>query len=234
LSLLPVQVDCWGPFVFVNPDSEAAPLPEVLGTLPEIVASSGLELGALRFRERRHWTVKANWKIAIENYLECYHCPVAHPSFSTLLDVDPDAYRLEAHGWFSSQAAAVRPSARDGNGKVAYDPRGDVKEAQYHLLWPNFTINIEAGQPNLSVNVWFPDGPERTVGLSDYWFGPDVPEELQLEMIAFGEQVGREDDALVESVQRGLSSGMVERGRLLVESEQLIRHFQRLVFDSLS
>ena len=53
-------------------------------------------------------------------------------------------------------------------------------------------------------------------------------------MIAFASQVGLEDDSLCESVHRGLASGMVARGRILRESEQLIAHFQGLVFESLS
>ena len=53
-------------------------------------------------------------------------------------------------------------------------------------------------------------------------------------MIAFGMQVGAEDDALVESVQRGLRSGTVPQGRLLLGSEKLIHHYQSLVFEALS
>jgi phenylpropionate dioxygenase-like ring-hydroxylating dioxygenase large terminal subunit len=68
---------------------------------------------ALVFRERVHYAVDANWKIAVENYLECYHCPVAHPGFSALVDVDPDAYVLEESGEVWSQYG----SARDGDGR---------------------------------------------------------------------------------------------------------------------
>jgi choline monooxygenase len=234
LGLLPVQVDTWGPFVFVNPDPGALPLADTLGELSEIVARSGLDVGALQFRERRQWTLTANWKVGLENYLECYHCPVAHPGFSALLDVAEDAYVISPQGAVSSQIAQVRPAVLNGNGKAAYDPQGEVKEAQYHFVWPNATINIEAGRPNLSIDVWIPDGPDRALGISDQFFGPDVPVELQDEMMAFSRQVGREDDSLVESVQRGLSSGMVERGRLLLPSEGLIAHFQRLVFDAVA
>jgi hypothetical protein len=53
-------------------------------------------------------------------------------------------------------------------------------------------------------------------------------------MIEFGRQVGQEDDALVESVPRGLASGMIRQGRLLLGSEQLIHHFQRLVCDAVA
>ncbi len=46
-GLLPVKVDTWGPFVFVNPDLDAAPLAEMLGELPEIVARSGLDFDSV-------------------------------------------------------------------------------------------------------------------------------------------------------------------------------------------
>ena len=234
-GLFPVQADTWGPFVFVNPDVDAGPLAEHLGELPSLVAESGLNLSALRFRERVEWEMDVNWKIGIENYLECYHCPVAHPSFSKLYDVDPDAYLLRSSPTFSSQFGPVRESALSGNGRgVPYVPRGEVKQAQYHLLWPNTTINIEAGRANLSIDRSIPDGPHRTVGTSDYFFAEDVPEETAREMIAFGQQVAAEDKALVEAVQRGLDSNTVLQGRLLLSSEHLIQHFQRLVVESLA
>jgi Ring hydroxylating alpha subunit (catalytic domain) len=52
-------------------------------------------------------------------------------------------------------------------------------------------------------------------------------------LLAFDMQVGEEDVALVESVQRGLDSATVNQGRLLPESEQLIADFQRRVRDAL-
>ena len=229
LGLLPVPVETWGPFVFVNPDLDAAPLADALGALPEIVARSGVDFGALRFRERSEWEVAANWKVVVENFLECYHCPVAHPSFSTVVDVDPDAYRLEVHETFLSQFGPVRAPAAGANGKkLPYDPRGEAAEGQFHFLWPNLGLNIMPGRANVSVGPVLPAGAHRTVRFLDYFFGEDVPDEWASEMIAFDDQVGREDRGLIESVQRGLASGMVGQGRLM-ESEMLIRRFQALV-----
>ena len=108
LPLLPVSVDTWGPFVFANLEA-AAPLSRVLGELPAIVGRSGLRLDDLRFSGREEWTAGANWKVMIENFLECYHCPVQHPGFSAVVDVAEESYGLHAHEWFSSQ---VRPGAR--------------------------------------------------------------------------------------------------------------------------
>jgi phenylpropionate dioxygenase-like ring-hydroxylating dioxygenase large terminal subunit len=116
---------------------------------------------------------------------------------------------------------------------LPYVPRGDVARAQYHFLWPAMTINIEPGPANLSIDVWRPDGVGSTVGFSDYFFGGDVSEEQAREVMAFARQVAEEDTELVLSVQRGLSSGMVPHGRLLVSSEGLIQHFARLVVEAL-
>jgi phenylpropionate dioxygenase-like ring-hydroxylating dioxygenase large terminal subunit len=232
-SLLPVSVEAWGPLVFVNPDPEAGPLADALGGLPRIVAESGLDLDRLRFRTRSDWEIAANWKIAIENYLECYHCPVAHPGFSKVIDVDPDAYLLRAEGLVSSQYGTPKAAALVDGAKTPYDPRGEVEQAQYHLLWPNFTLNIEAGPGNMSADVTLPTAADRSVGFTEYFFYEDVPDETAQAIMDFANQVGLEDAGLVESVQRGLGSGMVPHGRLLLSSEHLIQHFQRLVADAL-
>jgi phenylpropionate dioxygenase-like ring-hydroxylating dioxygenase large terminal subunit len=224
LSLLPVAVDMWGPFVFVNPDPEAEPLLDVLGSLPETVARSGLDLDGLRFHSHVPWEQPVNWKVALENYLECYHCPVAHPGFSKVIDVDPDSYGLSVAGLVSSQVGRLRAEAADG----------DMRQSQYHFVWPNTTINISPGPQNVSIERWVPLEPRRTVEATDYFFGADVPAGRIEESIEFDTQVASEDVALVEAVQRGLDSRAVAQGHLMPESEQLVAAFQRRVHDALS
>ena len=214
LALLPLRLESWGPFLFVNCDADAPALADALGGL-----SLAGDADALVFRERVHYALAANWKIAVENYLECYHCPVAHPAFSRLIDVDPDVFALEGEGPLWSQ----RGRARDGDG-----------ECEFHLVWPGLKLNVYPGPPNLSIGPVWPESPHRTVGFLDYFFGPDVDDGTARELVAFDDQVGREDTALVESVQRGVRSGLVDRGRLLPESERLIASFQRKVIEALT
>jgi Ring hydroxylating alpha subunit (catalytic domain) len=73
-----------------------------------------------------------------------------------------------------------------------------------------------------------PLAPDRTYRFLDYFFGPDVEPDWIDDLLAFDDQVGREDRALVEGVQRGVASGAVEHGVLMSHSEQLIAHFQAL------
>jgi phenylpropionate dioxygenase-like ring-hydroxylating dioxygenase large terminal subunit len=230
--LLSLSVDTWGRWIFVNADPGAAPLASFLGELPRIVAEAGMDLGQLQFCAREEWARDANWKVMIENFLECYHCPVQHPAFSAVIDVRPDAYGLQAYEWFSSQAGSVRETI---SGKEPpYDADGDVLEAQFHYFWPNFTISINPGKPNLAIDVWIPDGPGRTRGFSEHYFGPDVSREWAEQMMAFNAQVGAEDDHLTGSVQRGLGAGVPDQGRFLLNSEHLIAHFQRMVLAAVS
>ncbi len=233
--LLPIRVETLGPFAFVNVDRSAPPLQSYFGNVLDIIAGSGINLDALELYSREQWSSDANWKTMLENYLECYHCPVAHPGFSAAIDVIPDNYHLTAHGWFLSQVGQVRPSALEGKTAVKiYDARGELKQAQYHVLWPNFTININPGFSNLSIDVWMPDGPNHTKGFSEQYFGPGVSEEFARELIAFNRQVGEEDDTLTNSVQRGLIGGLPNQGRFLTNSEHLVVNFQKLVVNALS
>jgi phenylpropionate dioxygenase-like ring-hydroxylating dioxygenase large terminal subunit len=235
LPLLPIRAECLGPFVFVNLDHAAAPLAACFGPLLETIAQSGVDLDALELDAREEWRAQANWKTMLENFLECYHCPVAHPAFSAAIDVRPANYHLAANGWFSSQIGEVRPAALARRSRAdLYDVRGAVTQSQYHLLWPNTTISINPGFPNLAVDVWFPDGPNATRGFSEQYFAPGVDPKFARELTAFNRQVGIEDDALTDSVQRGLLGGLPECGRLLVGSESLVIHFQRLVADAVT
>lgn len=233
--LLPIRAEALGPFVFVNLDSQAKPLAYYFGDLLKIIAGSGIHLESLELYSRESWNAEANWKTMLENYLECYHCAVAHPGFSAAIDVKEENYSLTMHGWFASQLGQVRPSALEGKTAVKiYDARGEIAQAQYHLLWPNVTININPGFPNLSIDVWVPDGPNKAKGFSEQYFGAGVSEQFAHELIAFNKQVGYEDDALTNSVQHGLIGGIPDRGRFLTNSEHLCIHFQKLIVQALS
>jgi len=229
LGLVALRLETWGPFVFVNPDSDAAPLSEFLDDVPERIACAGIDVDALRFLTRAESELDANWKISAENFLECYHCPVAHPGFSAVMDVSPDAYLLEAHRWRMSQ---VSPPRRDPRG--SYDPTGEVERGQFHVLFPGTVINAMPGRPNISIGPIVPLAPERTYRFLDYFVDPNADETWIEEALAFDAQVGAEDRVLVERVQKGVRSGMLGEGRLMPESERLVAHFQSLVVEALA
>jgi choline monooxygenase len=223
VSLAPVRLEGWGPFRFVTLDAEASALAELLGDVPERIAAAGLDVGELVFHHRADWEVGANWKIACENFLECYHCPVAHAGFSALVDVSPDSYELQVGEWHWSQFGQLRS-------------RGDAElpVGQFHFIWPNTGINIFPGRPNLSIGPILPLAPDRTRRVLDYFFAADATDEWIAEFLEFDDQVGREDGRLVELVQQGAGSAVIPEGRLLPESERLVAGFQARVGEALA
>jgi phenylpropionate dioxygenase-like ring-hydroxylating dioxygenase large terminal subunit len=234
LCLASVQVDAWGPFVFVNASADSAALAEQLGELPRLMSNDGLDFEQLSFRERSEWDVSANWKIVVENFDECYHCPVAHPSFSRMMQVDPDSYALETGERWSRATTGLRTWPPDRTPDLAYDTSGPVTGAQFAFLWPNFTLVQNPGPNNAAALYFVPVSPTQTKVITEYLFDESASPEVIADMVEFNVVVGAEDQRLVESVQRGMSSGRVPQGRLLLDSERLIQHFQRLVHRALT
>ena len=230
-SLVSLPLDTWGPFIFVNPSRDARPLGDALGTLPRLTEASGVRLGELRRRVRRTYDITANWKVVMDNYLECYHCPVAHKGFSDLIDVND--YEVTEYEYFSTQGGALKESAKAG-GSGLYDVRGEVTAGFYAYLWPNFTLNVYPGAGNVSLNLFLPLGVDRTLAVYDYCFVDEVSAEEEDDFVRFIDQVQEEDVVLCESVQRGLSSGYFERGKLMLRRENGLRHFQKLVYRELT
>jgi carnitine monooxygenase subunit len=218
--------ETWGPFIFVNPDRDAGPLARALGELPQLVAATGLRLDGLHRRVRRLYDIGANWKIVVDNYLECYHCPVAHPGFCDLIDTND--YVVTEYDWVSTQTGKVKETTGRRE-KHPYNVTGEVRDGFYAYLWPNFTLNIYPGPGNVSLNLFLPVRCDRTIAIYDYLFADAVTDSQLDDFVRFIDQVQDEDVALCESVQRGMCSGYYDGGRLVLSRERALRHFQRLV-----
>jgi phenylpropionate dioxygenase-like ring-hydroxylating dioxygenase large terminal subunit len=228
--LIPLRIETFGPFIFINPAPTSYSLKSALGQLPEIILSAGTDIDSLRFRERREYAIQANWKVVVENFLECYHCAVSHPAFADLIDLDK--YQVVAYDRCSVQRGPVKASARAQRKEVfAVDASG---EGIYTYLWPNFMLNIYPGAGNASTNLILPIDENHCLAVYEFFFSESMAEDQQRAMVDFIDQVQREDIILVESVQRGLRSGFYEQGQLILSRENGIQHFQKLVFSALT
>jgi choline monooxygenase len=132
--------------------------------------------------------------------------------------VGPGRYELSATAHRLSHRAPVRQAGAAGS----------VTAGSYHLLLPNVKININPGRQNLSIGPVYPDGPGRTAGFLDYYFGADADEAWIEQMMAFDTEVGNEDAELVAAVQAGVAGSWISRGRILPQ-ERLLADFQRYV-----
>ena len=132
---------------------------------------------------------------------------------------------MEAAGLRASQFNPAHPD---------FDVAGGLTQGQFHLLFPSLKVNVQPGPANISIGPVWPVAPGRCRGFLDYFFAPDASAEWIAGFLAFDDQVGAEDTALVEAVQTGAGSGLVEHGTLLAHDEQLIAHFQAYVRERLS
>ncbi|HEY7600308.1 MAG TPA: SRPBCC family protein [Candidatus Limnocylindrales bacterium] len=230
-GLVPVRVERWGPFVFANLDDAAPALLDVLGEIPLEVARAGYDVERMRLVERREYVIECNWKVYVDNYLEGYHLPIAHPDL--FRELDYDAYRVETFRYYSKQHAPIRELrageelGRDRRYVRSADGEG---EALYYWLFPNTMFNIY--QDNMSSNVILPLGPERTLTIFEWFFaepGSGPGWESMQQTIAFSDQIQREDIVICEQVQRGLRSRAYDSGRFSARRENGVYHFQQLV-----
>ncbi|HMN30946.1 MAG TPA: aromatic ring-hydroxylating dioxygenase subunit alpha [Caldilineaceae bacterium] len=230
-GLAPLRVETWGPFVFVNMDQEAPPLLEVLGAIP--AETQHFDFAGMRLVEHRDYWVNANWKVYIDNYLEGYHIPVAHPGLYR--EIDYARYRVDTFRYYSSQYAPIRPvRSEDAAGRVYSELQGD-EQAFYYWIFPNFMLNLYPG--TLQINLIVPVSHEQTLTIFEWFFAdPGTPESwnaLQTS-IEFSDQVQREDMEICAYVWRNLQVGVYEQGRYSVKRENGVHHFHGLLAEFLA
>ena len=231
-----VQVEEFCGFLFVNLDPEAAALADQAPGLADEMRHYEPDLDNLVYAWRLTYEVEANWKNVIDNYLECYHCPVAHPAFSDLVDIK--RYRSVTYDIHSSHIGAAGPP---DNKAYSFESGSDQ---QNHFagwwIWPNLAFNTLPGAANMSTFHVIPTGPETTLQNFDFYFLDTTPNAEQRDAIEYVDTVlAPEDNGLVESVQRGLNSRGYDQGRFVIDkdrsdiSEHAVHHFQSLVRDAL-
>jgi phenylpropionate dioxygenase-like ring-hydroxylating dioxygenase large terminal subunit len=229
--LSPVRVETLGHIVFFNLDDDApSTASQFDGFDTELEAHIPGFAGMKRLST---WasTVEANWKIVVDNFLECYHCAPAHPAFADMVDLK--TYHSECHTNYSSH---IGGSVRPDNKAYAFDPAAPVQKSAFWWLWPMATVNQLPGDTAVSL-FWFnPISPTRTETLAIN-YTPDGKTTPQLERADqyTGVILTDEDNSLCESVQRGMASRGYQQGRFVVDpehssiSEHAVHHFQQLV-----
>jgi phenylpropionate dioxygenase-like ring-hydroxylating dioxygenase large terminal subunit len=221
-GLVPVRVAIWEQFVFVSLSEQAPGLVDFLGDLPERVAPLGL--ANLHFFERKTYTLRCNWKVYVDNYLDGgYHVPHLHKGLNSVLDYKE--YTIENRGRTCLQRSPMVSSEEH----ASFNATRTGDRAYYYWLYPNFMINVYEGV--MDTNLVLPVGAEACLVQFDFFFA-DVSEGRRAhnaESVAVSDRVQAEDLDICESVQRGLASRAYGAGRLSVRREAGEHLFHRLL-----
>ncbi len=220
----------WGDFLFasLNPlmpaDDLLRPMRDRLAWLP----FNQLTFDPARSRD---YLVRANWALYCDNYLEGFHIPYVHSGLNEALDYG--SYRTELHQWSNLQIGVAKQGEDAFNlPSSSPDSKGGQRIAAYYFwLFPNTMFNFYPW--GLSINIVRPLAVDRTrVSYLTY-----VLDRAKLEAGGGAgdglDRVEREDEAIVESVQRGVRSQTYDRGRYSPTREQGVHHFHRLLSQTL-
>ncbi len=215
VCLTEVRCEDFNGFLFVNLDAQAAPMeewyPGVRGELAEYVPQIQ-DLAPLEWVEIDE---KCNWKVSVENYSECYHCSLNHPTFASGV-VKPETYDISKAGGYvlkhTTECQAVEQMSYPIDMSVPH-----AGEYRSFFLWPMFSFQVYPGNL-LNTYHWRPGGVgDCTVWRG--WFSVGGEEDAVVRQMAVQdrETTVEEDIHLVESVQRGLGSRGYVPGPLVVD-----------------
>lgn len=217
-----VACEVWGKQLFASLDP-AVPFAEWIAPVAERLGG-WFPLADLAFDpgRSRDYLVRAHWALYCDNYLEGFHIPYVHGGLAAALDYG--AYRTELFPWSSLQVGIAQGAEEVFDLPPASPDHGQRVAAYYFWLFPNTMLNFYPW--GLSVNAVLPLAPDRT-RVSFLTFVAD-PSRLDRGAGAGLDRVEREDEVIVESVQRGVAARLYDRGRYSPTREQGVHHFHRL------
>jgi Rieske 2Fe-2S family protein len=215
-SLYPVALECWGGFVFLNlTPAQAVPLAAQLGAIPERLRRYPLE--ELRIGHTIRYEVAANWKVICENYNECYHCAGVHPELCAIVPAFKD--RGGAHlDWLRGipHRAGAYTFTSSGTTKRRAFPTLNEDERVRHkgeLVYPNLFLSLACD--HAAIFILQPKSAVRTQIVCHFLFEPYELAKRDFDAGDAGEfwdLVNRQDWAICEAVQQGISTRVHERG----------------------
>jgi phenylpropionate dioxygenase-like ring-hydroxylating dioxygenase large terminal subunit len=177
-----------------------------------------------------------NWKVTVENYSECYHCRLNHPTFSTGV-IDPDSYNILAQGHCLRHT--TRPASLE-NMSYVIDDKNSEHATHYSswFLWPTFSFQVYPGRI-LNTYLWRPLNVSETLVYRG-WYNIDGALSEAVSRLAAQDLTTTvaEDIRLVNSVQQGLASLGYRPGPLVldpgygVNSEHSIRAIHEWILDA--
>lgn len=206
-----VAIAVWDGHIFINLSANPLPLAEHLAGLDEKFRPWRME--ELEMVERRVYQLKANWKLIIQNYSECLHCPIVHPLLQKLshyMSGDNEPPQPTYLGGRMDLRDGVKSLTMDGTTARCSLPGlsgDDQRRVYYYCLLPNFFLNLHPDYM-LTFTLW-PRAADQTEVICEWHFHPGEirkPNFNPWDAIEFWDITNRQDWGLSDLAQQGISS----------------------------
>jgi Rieske 2Fe-2S family protein len=230
-----VHADVWDGHVFVNLSESPSPLAAQLADLPGKFTPWRMQ--DLRLGRRIVYDVRANWKLIIQNYNECLHCPNLHPALNTLshyLSGENEPLHASYMGGRMDLRPGVETLSIDGRCPRERLPdlsHEDRRRVYYYAIFPNMLLSLHPDY--MMVHTLWPIAPDRTVNVCEWHFQPSElarPGFDASDAIDFWDTTNRQDWHVCELSQSGISSRAYTPGPYS-NREDLLYAFDRMIVD---
>ncbi|MFG2330805.1 aromatic ring-hydroxylating dioxygenase subunit alpha [Streptomyces sp. NPDC048604] len=192
----------------------------------------------LALGRRITYDVRANWKLIVENFMECYHCATIHPELTEVLPEFAEGYAAQYYvGHGAEFGEGIKGFTVDGSAGFARLPRlAEEQDNRYYAITVKPTVFVNLVPDHVILHRMFPLAEDRTVVECDWLYAPEV--------VADGADVSRsvelfhrvnvQDFDACERTQPGMASRAYRDGGVLVPSEHHIGIFHAWVRDLLA
>ncbi|GAA4941593.1 aromatic ring-hydroxylating dioxygenase subunit alpha [Streptomonospora halophila] len=201
----------------------------------DVVERYGVE--GLALGRRISYDVAANWKLVVENFMECYHCGTIHPELTEVLPEFAEGYAAQYHvghgAEFGSDVDGFTVDGTAGFGRLG--GVGEEQDRRYYAVTVRPQVFLNLVPDHVIVHRMFPLAPDRTLIECDWLYSPEVVEsgtDLSHSVELF-DRVNRQDFEACERCQPAMSSRAYRTGGVLVPVEHHIAEFHAWVADLL-
>jgi phenylpropionate dioxygenase-like ring-hydroxylating dioxygenase large terminal subunit len=215
LSLIPVNISVYRGLIFVQMIPNAVPdFEKQFDDLIATINGSDCDFESYAFDSKMTREGNFNWKVWVEGYQECYHCPTIHPIFNK--DFKLQRYAVENRKQFSLHSCERKTESSSGSFGGLW-------------LWVYPNLGMPVYEPcfyTLQVN---PLSVNKTQLNYTFHLRRGIDEKTMKSFREFVDQITGEDIAICEAVQRNLESGFVDKTRLNPGRENGVAYFHELV-----
>jgi carnitine monooxygenase subunit len=210
-----IKIEILHSFIFVNLDPQA---PSMDSQFPDLFGHvQKYDLSRLKRIRVRETICQSNWKVGIDNYLECDHCSIVHKTLTSKLDMKQ--YEMAMFERYSYQGTPLKGKTSDF---------GLGQGGRYYWLYPNTWFSFDPGPENLSIHQSVPIDHKTTKYVYTTFFLTEKMTKEEEELMAMDDLVRKEDLDICEVVQKGLQTGAYSQGRFSL-TENLVHHFHLLL-----